>query len=466
MSTIDACAHAGRWPRMRSAVIERLAPMVDVLSGSSRLVSRRHLVTATVNVASCDGTERVMMEREGAAHQEVGLKLARSATNSTFVEPDVRVRQQALLAELGVLALKGTALPELLEAAAEMVAAGLEAEFSKVLELLPDQKRLLVRSGVGWDFGVVGTATVGADLESPAGYALRTGKPVISNHLGSEDRFRTPELLVEHGVRRAMNVILQGDGRPFGVLEADSRSPGEFNEHDIAFLQGAANLLGMAIERQRTERGLKAALDRQRLLLEEVNHRVKNSLQLVSAMLELQANADDADEPLREGLVQASARIAAIARAHERVHQHGAIQTVDLAAYLRDVCAELGGSVAPCDIHIDAPAGLEVAIEKAIPIALIDNELVTNASKHAYPNSEHCPIWVQVGNKGVEATSVVVRDAGVGLPDGRNMLQSKGLGMRIVAAFTRQLGAKLVVRSNGPGCEFEISMPSSDTPHQ
>src|SRR5579871_446954 len=174
MSTIDACAHAGRWPRMRPAVIERLAPMVDVPSGSSRLVSRRHLVAATVNVASCDGTERAMMEREGAAHQEIGLKLARSATNSTFVEPDIRVRQQALLAELGVLALKGTALPELLEAAAEMVAAGLEAEFSKVLELLPDQKRLLVRSGVGWDFGVVGTATVGADLSSPAGYALRT----------------------------------------------------------------------------------------------------------------------------------------------------------------------------------------------------------------------------------------------------------------------------------------------------
>jgi len=92
------------------------------------------------------------------------------------------------------------------------------------------------------------------DIASPAGYALRTGKAVISNHLENEERFRTPELLVEHGIRRAMNVILQGDNSPFGVLEVDSRSEGEFSESDIVFLQGAANILGMAIERQRMER--------------------------------------------------------------------------------------------------------------------------------------------------------------------------------------------------------------------
>ena len=112
----------------------------------------------------------------------------------------------------------------------------------------PDGK--FVVAGYGWDEGVVGKASVGADLASPAGYALQTGKPVISNHLENEQRFRTPELLVEHGIRRAMNVILQGDGSPFGVLEVDSKSDGEFNQHDLAFLQGAANILGMAIEQQ------------------------------------------------------------------------------------------------------------------------------------------------------------------------------------------------------------------------
>ena len=108
-----------------------------------------------------------------------------------------------------------------------------------------------MRAGVGWQTGIVGTASIGADLESPAGFALRTGKPVISNHLENEERFRTPEILQNHGIHRAMNVILQGDGRPFGVLEVDSRSEDKFVEHDLSFLQGAANILGMAIERER-----------------------------------------------------------------------------------------------------------------------------------------------------------------------------------------------------------------------
>jgi len=162
----------------------------------------------------------------------------------------LRIRQQELLAELGVLALQGTSLIDMLNHAARMTAEGSGVEYCKVLEYVPADNRLLVRAGVGWHEGVVGNATVGADLASPAGFALQTGKPVISNHLENEQRFRIPKLLVDHNIRSAMNVILQGDGTPFGVLEVDSQSEGEFGEHDVAFLQGTANILVMAIEQQ------------------------------------------------------------------------------------------------------------------------------------------------------------------------------------------------------------------------
>src|SRR4029453_8644156 len=161
-----------------------------------------------------------------------------------------------------------------------------------------------------------------------------TGKPVISNHLENEDRFRTPELLVEHSIRRAMNVILQGDGSPFGVLEVDSRSEGEFGEHDVAFLQGAANILGMAIEQQQYQRKLQAALDRHQILLREVNHRVKNSLQVVSGMLHLQASAVG-DPALSDRLQEASTRISAIGRAYERLAYNADYENIGLVSYLR-----------------------------------------------------------------------------------------------------------------------------------
>ena len=101
-----------------------------------------------------------------------------------------RVRQQEILAELGVTALQGASFNELLTDTVRLTAEGLRAEFCKVLEHIPSENRFLVRAGVGWSAGIVGVASVGADLASPAGFALRTGKPVISNHLENEERFR------------------------------------------------------------------------------------------------------------------------------------------------------------------------------------------------------------------------------------------------------------------------------------
>jgi signal transduction histidine kinase len=138
---------------------------------------------------------------------------------------------------------------------------------------------------VGWRKDVVGQAKVGADLESPAGYALHTGQPVISNRLSAERRFRTPALMREHGIERAANVILICDGRPYGVLEADSRADGVFTEHDVDFLQGVANLLGLAVERRRAEAELKQL---NATLEQRVNEEVAERRQFEDALRQAQ----------------------------------------------------------------------------------------------------------------------------------------------------------------------------------
>jgi two-component sensor histidine kinase len=368
-----------------------------------------------------------------------------------------RIRQQEILSELGVLSLQGTPLPELLDHTVALTAEGMEAEFCKILEHIPAENRLLVVAGVGWDDGVVGVATVGADFESPSGYALRTSKPVISNHLENEERFRTPQLLLEHGVRRAMNVILQGDGSPYGVLEVDSRSKGDFSEHDIAFLQGAANVIGMAIERQRYERRLKTALDRHQILLKEMSHRVKNSLQIVSSMLYLQANA--ADDDVAQQLSEASNRVSAVGRAYERLAHDGDVETIDLGAYLQAVCADAIGSNATCKLHFDGPTGVTLYADRAISVALIVNELVTNSLKYAFLNGQDGNLYVGLALADANTALVSVRDDGVGFPQDFNIGKSKGLGMRIVTALAEQLGAKIARTDRDEGNEFVVSVP-------
>jgi two-component sensor histidine kinase len=375
----------------------------------------------------------------------------------------LRIRQQELLAELGVLALQGTNFIGMLNHTARMTAEGLQAEYCKVMEYLPAENRLLVRAGVGWGEGVVGHATVGADLASPAGYALRTGKPVISNHLENEQRFRTPELLIEHGIHRAMNVILQGDGSPFGVLEVDSRSEGEFGEHDVAFLQGAANILGMSIEQQQYQRKLQAALDRHQVLLKEVNHRVKNSLQVVSSMLHLQASANS-DPVLSERLNEAATRISAVGRAYERLAYNADYENIDLVAYLREVIADLDAAVTPCKIHLEAPEGIQFAADRAILVALIINELVLNASKYAYPNSPGGTIWVTLAQVEEGAVLISVRDEGVGLPGDFDPATSRRLGTRLVNALANQLGAELTRLVSTLGANFALRVPSRPAP--
>jgi len=373
-------------------------------------------------------------------------------------EVRVRIRQQRILAELGVVALRGPPLMELLNEAARLAAEGLEADLCKILEFIPLENRLLMRAGVGWDPGLVGTASVGADLASPSGYALRTGKPVISNQLKNEERFRTPELLRVHGVCRAINVILQGDGAPYGVLEVDSRSEGDFSEHDIAFLQGAANIIAMAIERQRYENKLKAALEHQQVLLKEINHRVKNSLQLVASMLSLRATAHD-DPAVTQVLGEASSRVSAIARAHERLYKSSEVGRIELAAYLADVCKDLSEVTSNCVVEFGASEPIIMTTDQAIRLSLLVTELVTNAAKHAYPNGAMGRIWVRLLRKDADVATISVRDEGRGLPADFDIRKSSGLGMRLVVALSEAGGARVQLRNLERGAEFVVDIP-------
>lgn len=146
--------------------------------------------------------------------------------------------------------LAGASLDDLMGETVASVAATLEAEFCKVLELLPDGTALLLRAGAGWKPGMVGHATVSTGHESQAGFTLLSNEPVVVEDFDAETRFTAPPLLVEHGIRSGMSVIIQTERRPFGILGAHSTRRRTFTKDQVNFLQSVANLIGLAIERQ------------------------------------------------------------------------------------------------------------------------------------------------------------------------------------------------------------------------
>lgn len=158
-------------------------------------------------------------------------------------------RQHELVVQFGVWSLTTSALDELLTRACATAAAGMGTRYAKVLKPLPGEKDFRLTHGVGWDASDIGTATVGADEASPAGYAYMTSRPVISNHLVNENRFRTPALLAKYGIQRALNVPISGTPILYGVLEVDSPDSDSFIESDVVFLEGLANIISMAVER-------------------------------------------------------------------------------------------------------------------------------------------------------------------------------------------------------------------------
>ena len=159
-----------------------------------------------------------------------------------------------MLARFGELALRSERLDEILTEACRLVGEAFGTDLAKVMELQADGRELLVRAGVGWTPGVVGQVRIAAAEDTSEAHALATGKPTISPDIDLETRFRYPDILVAHGVKAVVNVVIIGaEGKvPFGLLQVDSRVKRPFTDDDTLFLRSYANIIAAAVERLST----------------------------------------------------------------------------------------------------------------------------------------------------------------------------------------------------------------------
>ncbi len=342
----------------------------------------------------------------------------------------LRLHQQGLVAQFGLKALSASTLETLLDEACVIAADGLQTNFSKILNYRPSSNDFRVIAGIGWREGTIGHAIIGGGLESPAGYALHTETSVRSNDLPAECRFSVPPLLAEHGIHSAINVPVNGrEDVPFGVLEVDSTHRNEFVDADTAFLQSIANVLSAALSRLAAE-ALKDALLREKdLLMQEVHHRVKNSLQLVRTLLQLQGRS--ASEEVQAKLEAAAQRIMTIGAVHQRLYEGGSVAETEAEPYLlglfQDLQAMINGGGAERTITLQTEA-IRLPADDVTPLGLIVSELITNAAKYGEGA-------IKVGLRRVAGgLEVIVEDDGPGF---KGSEVPKGLGMRLVRALAK-----------------------------
>ncbi len=208
---------------------------------------------------------------------------------------------------------------------------------------------------------------------------------------------------------------------------------------------------------------LKQSLQEQELLLREVHHRVKNNMQVIISLLNLQAEYTQSDE-LFEIFGETQNRIRTMALIHEKLFRSSSMASVDFSDYINSLVSNLNSfydiSSRQIKTHLDLKK-IDLNINKAIPCGLIINELITNALKYAFPNNREGDIWVSIRDRGDSSAEVSVKDNGVGIDPNLNYETTLTMGLRIVRILAEQLNGEMTISSK-QGTQFSLTFMLHD----
>ncbi len=229
-------------------------------------------------------------------------------------------------------------------------------------------------------------------------------------------------------------------------------------EHQVA--ERTADLKKEIDERKRAEEEIKRSLAEKEVLLQEIHHRVKNNLQIVSSLIDLQARHTD-DEQTLEMFRESRDRIRTMALVHEKLYQSNDLAHIDLSSYIHTLTSDLVDSYSistsqlKYDVQVD---DIAFAIDMAIPCGLIINELLSNALKYAFPEGRAGSISIELRQRQLGTYLLRVADDGVGLPEGMDYEKTDSLGLKLVVSLVRQLRGEIELhRENGTVYEIRFS---------
>jgi two-component system, sensor histidine kinase PdtaS len=364
-----------------------------------------------------------------------------------------------ILADLGRLAGKSNELQAFLDQVVVQVARATEIHHVKILRYRPENADLLVIAGTGWKPGVVGTATLSADLKSPPGRSFQIGEPISVGNFEEQDEYQVSPLLKEHGIVSLVNAPVLIGGTAWGVVEVDSTEPRDFGQDTCNFMTAVGTLIGTCVRRHESpsEADNVTAVVREaqyrETLLREMQHRVKNSFQLILGAITLQKRRHPAGE-IHKALDHTADRIRAISLAHEQLAPRAGSENINLADYIRALCTSIKRQVEGVDIDVAADE-IHMPIDRAVALGLILNEAATNCLKHAFDDTGgNISVKLQTGI-GFGEARLVVSDNGRGIKEA----QASGSGLNLIEALARQIAATVERKSSDKGTTVSVQFP-------
>jgi two-component sensor histidine kinase len=367
-------------------------------------------------------------------------------------------RHIRILIEVGKIA-GDSELANFLNQTVLQVARAVEIDHVKVLQYRRRTADLLVVAGLGWADGVVGSAALSSDMRSAPGRAFQTGEPVTIKNLYHQAEYVPSELLKEHGIVSLTNVPVLIDGAAWGVLEVDSTEERDFSEDTTDFMTAVAALLGAFVARlSRPDKTghLIAAVEaqKQEVLLQEMQHRIKNNFQVVLSSISLQKRRNP-DADVHRALDHVASRINAISLAHDQLAHRNDGRIVRLSDYVLALCSSIRQQADGIEINATCDQ-LDLSIDRAVPVGLVLNEAATNSIKHAFGANGGTINVSLTGGVGYGEAKLTVSDngRGIGTPG-----KGGGSGIKLIASLARQIGGTVDQESSSQGTTTSLRFP-------
>ncbi|MEO7383784.1 MAG: ATP-binding protein [Novosphingobium sp.] len=433
-------------------------------------------------------------------------------------------RQQVALADFGTFAFREQDLQAVLTEAARICAQSLDVTYAKICRYRPEEDDLFIVAGYGWH-GVVGNVVSKADETSTQGRAFVTGKPVILEDIGKNNSYVLPPFYAEHSITSTADVLIQSkEGGSWGVLEVDSTDVRQFDQHDVVFLTGFANVIAEAVVTSERTVAMRDSMNQMTLLiaekemlLTERERREKDLLELQSEFLHVSrlnamgqmtaAIAHELNQPLAaianymgaaKITLASTAPSQEMTRAQEMIEKAGE-QTLRAGAVikkLRDMVEKRENIRIEEDLEAivrsavstimfgsaDAGIAVTIAVADALPKVLIDKVQIQQILFNLIRNSldamrgverRKLDITIGLGDAGfVEAT---IRDTGVGMPtDVASRLflpfvttkgNGMGLGLMICRTLVEANGGRIWrLEDTATGTAFRFNLPIAIAP--